>query len=165
MRWFCALLRQRVQRRSAGSRLLEQPGGGEHDGRVTARWRGSPTAPAPGSATPSSGTCSSSTRRAGKSLPPCPPTLTPPSFRTPFRRPPVLGGREVDLHLLYTLVTGQGGWIKVRAPCARRAGGADAAPPTAPCRLHQGGKVRVGSSTTRADRSRSPPPGSRHYAN
>ncbi|KAJ3657292.1 hypothetical protein Zmor_009108 [Zophobas morio] len=84
---------------------------------------------------------------------------------TPFRRPPVLGGREVDLHLLYTLVTGQGGWIKVRAPCARRAGGADAAPPTAPCRLHQGGKVRVGSSTTRADRSRSPPPGSRHYAN
>ncbi|XP_064215038.1 AT-rich interactive domain-containing protein 2 isoform X4 [Tribolium castaneum] len=34
---------------------------------------------------------------------------------TPFRRPPILGGKEVDLHLLYTLVTSQGGWIKVNS--------------------------------------------------
>lgn len=34
-------------------------------------------------------------------------------FRTPFRRVPVIGGREIDLYLLYSLVTAQGGWIKV----------------------------------------------------
>jgi AT-rich interactive domain-containing protein 2 len=34
---------------------------------------------------------------------------------TPFRRPPILAGKEVDLYLLYTLVTGQGGWIKVNS--------------------------------------------------
>ncbi|XP_050307991.1 AT-rich interactive domain-containing protein 2 isoform X2 [Anthonomus grandis grandis] len=34
---------------------------------------------------------------------------------TPFRRCPTLGGREIDLFLLYTLVTQEGGWIKVNA--------------------------------------------------
>ncbi|XP_049826034.1 AT-rich interactive domain-containing protein 2 isoform X3 [Aethina tumida] len=34
---------------------------------------------------------------------------------TPFRRCPNLGGREVDLYLLYTLVTAHGGWIKVNS--------------------------------------------------
>lgn len=33
--------------------------------------------------------------------------------RTPFRRCPTLGGQEIDLYLLYTLVTAQGGWMKV----------------------------------------------------
>nr|XP_023020403.1 AT-rich interactive domain-containing protein 2 isoform X1 [Leptinotarsa decemlineata] len=34
---------------------------------------------------------------------------------TPFKRPPTLGGKEVDLYLLYTLVTSQGGWIRVNS--------------------------------------------------
>nr|QYV43162.1 Brahma associated protein 170 kD [Colaphellus bowringi] len=34
---------------------------------------------------------------------------------TPFKRPPTLGGKEVDLFLLYTLVTSQGGWIRVNS--------------------------------------------------
>ncbi|CAH0561488.1 unnamed protein product [Brassicogethes aeneus] len=32
---------------------------------------------------------------------------------TPFKRCPTLGGREVDLFLLYSVVTAAGGWIKV----------------------------------------------------
>lgn len=35
------------------------------------------------------------------------------TFRTPFRHLPKLNGREVDLYMLYTLCTEQGGWIKV----------------------------------------------------
>jgi hypothetical protein len=46
--------------------------------------------------------------------------------RTPFRRPPILAGKEVDLYLLYTLVTGQGGWIKVGAMCEQLAPDPDA---------------------------------------
>ncbi|CAH1128873.1 unnamed protein product [Ceutorhynchus assimilis] len=34
---------------------------------------------------------------------------------TPFKRCPTLGGREIDLYLLYTLVTTEGGWIKVNS--------------------------------------------------
>ncbi|CAG9819624.1 unnamed protein product [Phaedon cochleariae] len=32
---------------------------------------------------------------------------------TPFKRPPTLGGKEVDLYLLYNLVISQGGWLRV----------------------------------------------------
>ncbi|KAL1509667.1 hypothetical protein ABEB36_004373 [Hypothenemus hampei] len=32
---------------------------------------------------------------------------------TPFKRCPTLGGKEIDLYLLYSLVTAEGGWIKV----------------------------------------------------
>ena len=35
-------------------------------------------------------------------------------FRTPFRKIPVVEGKEIDLYLLYWLVTAQGGWEKVR---------------------------------------------------
>ncbi|XP_057671696.1 AT-rich interactive domain-containing protein 2 isoform X6 [Diorhabda carinulata] len=34
---------------------------------------------------------------------------------TPFKRAPTLGGKEVDLYLLYTLVTAQGGWLRVNS--------------------------------------------------
>ncbi|XP_022907233.1 AT-rich interactive domain-containing protein 2 isoform X2 [Onthophagus taurus] len=34
---------------------------------------------------------------------------------TPFRRAPILSGHEIDLYLLYSLVTEQGGWIKVNS--------------------------------------------------
>ncbi|KAG5888382.1 hypothetical protein JTB14_035688 [Gonioctena quinquepunctata] len=34
---------------------------------------------------------------------------------TPFKRSPTLGGKEVDLYLLYSLVTSQGGWIRVNS--------------------------------------------------
>ncbi|XP_018568229.1 AT-rich interactive domain-containing protein 2 isoform X2 [Anoplophora glabripennis] len=34
---------------------------------------------------------------------------------TPFKRAPTLGSREVDLYLLYSLVTSLGGWIKVNS--------------------------------------------------
>ncbi|XP_072399216.1 uncharacterized protein Bap170 isoform X6 [Diabrotica undecimpunctata] len=34
---------------------------------------------------------------------------------TPFKRAPTLGGKEVDLYLLYTLVTSQGGWLRVNS--------------------------------------------------
>ncbi|KRT80635.1 hypothetical protein AMK59_6340 [Oryctes borbonicus] len=34
---------------------------------------------------------------------------------TPFRRAPILSGHEIDLYLLYSLVTAQGGWIKVNS--------------------------------------------------
>ncbi|XP_076257329.1 brahma associated protein 170kD isoform X3 [Rhynchophorus ferrugineus] len=32
---------------------------------------------------------------------------------TPFKRCPTLGGKEIDLYLLYNLVTSEGGWMKV----------------------------------------------------
>ncbi|CAH1968878.1 unnamed protein product [Acanthoscelides obtectus] len=32
---------------------------------------------------------------------------------TPYKRPPSIGGKEVDLYLLYSLVTSHGGWLKV----------------------------------------------------
>lgn len=32
---------------------------------------------------------------------------------TPLRRFPKINGQEIDLYLLYSLVTAQGGWIKV----------------------------------------------------
>ncbi|CAH1112236.1 unnamed protein product [Psylliodes chrysocephalus] len=34
---------------------------------------------------------------------------------TPFKRAPTLGGKEVDLYLLYTLVTSQGGWLRANS--------------------------------------------------
>lgn len=34
--------------------------------------------------------------------------------RTPFRKIPHVEGKEIDLYLLYWLVTAQGGWEKVR---------------------------------------------------
>ncbi|XP_048524869.1 AT-rich interactive domain-containing protein 2 isoform X2 [Dendroctonus ponderosae] len=34
---------------------------------------------------------------------------------TPFKRCPTLGGKEIDLYLLYSLVTAEGGWVKVNA--------------------------------------------------
>lgn len=34
---------------------------------------------------------------------------------TPFKRCPTLGGKEIDLYLLYNLVTAAGGWIKVNS--------------------------------------------------
>ncbi|XP_050518132.1 AT-rich interactive domain-containing protein 2 isoform X2 [Diabrotica virgifera virgifera] len=34
---------------------------------------------------------------------------------TPFKRAPTLGGKEVDLYLLYTLVTSQGGWLRINS--------------------------------------------------
>ena len=34
-------------------------------------------------------------------------------FRTAFQRTPKIGGRDVDLYLLYVLVTTRGGWEKV----------------------------------------------------
>ncbi|XP_044750022.1 AT-rich interactive domain-containing protein 2 isoform X5 [Coccinella septempunctata] len=34
---------------------------------------------------------------------------------TPFKKLPTISGREVDLYLLYTLVTAQGGWLKVNS--------------------------------------------------
>ncbi|KAK9875639.1 hypothetical protein WA026_009438 [Henosepilachna vigintioctopunctata] len=34
---------------------------------------------------------------------------------TPYKKLPTIGGREVDLYLLYTLVTAQGGWLKVNS--------------------------------------------------
>lgn len=34
-------------------------------------------------------------------------------YRTPFKRVPKVNGQEIDLYLLYTLVTQQGGWLKV----------------------------------------------------
>jgi len=34
-------------------------------------------------------------------------------FRTPFRKVPKINGREIDLYLLYVLVTAHGGWMKV----------------------------------------------------
>ncbi len=36
-------------------------------------------------------------------------------FRTSFKHIPKLNGKELDLYLLYWLVTAQGGWEKVRA--------------------------------------------------
>ena len=36
------------------------------------------------------------------------------NFRTPFRKLPNVEGKEIDLYLLYWLVTAQGGWEKVR---------------------------------------------------
>lgn len=33
--------------------------------------------------------------------------------RTSFKRVPKVNGHEIDLYLLYTLVTQQGGWLKV----------------------------------------------------
>lgn len=35
------------------------------------------------------------------------------AFRTPFRKVPKINGREIDLYLLYVLVTAHGGWVKV----------------------------------------------------
>ena len=35
------------------------------------------------------------------------------TFRTPFKNITTIGGKEVDLYLLYWLVTAQGGWEKV----------------------------------------------------
>ena len=35
------------------------------------------------------------------------------AFRTPFRNAPTIGGKEVDLYLLYWLATTQGGWERV----------------------------------------------------
>jgi len=34
-------------------------------------------------------------------------------YRTPFRRVPQINGHEIDLYLLYVLVTAHGGWFKV----------------------------------------------------
>ncbi|XP_066154556.1 AT-rich interactive domain-containing protein 2 isoform X2 [Euwallacea fornicatus] len=34
---------------------------------------------------------------------------------TPFKRCPTLGGKEIDLYLLYSLITAEGGWIKVNS--------------------------------------------------
>ena len=34
-------------------------------------------------------------------------------FRTPFKNIPTIGGKDVDLYLLYWLVTARGGWEKV----------------------------------------------------
>ena len=34
-------------------------------------------------------------------------------FRTSFKQVPSINGKEVDLYLLYWLVTAQGGWEKV----------------------------------------------------
>lgn len=34
-------------------------------------------------------------------------------FRTPSRALPRINGKEIDLYLLYVLVTAQGGWVKV----------------------------------------------------
>lgn len=34
-------------------------------------------------------------------------------FRTPCRHGPKIGGKEIDLYLLYSLVTSNGGWVKV----------------------------------------------------
>lgn len=36
------------------------------------------------------------------------------TFRTPTRRQPTINGKELDLYLLYQLVTSKGGWVKVR---------------------------------------------------
>ncbi|XP_008469191.1 AT-rich interactive domain-containing protein 3B [Diaphorina citri] len=33
---------------------------------------------------------------------------------TPCRHVPKIGGKEIDLYLLYCLVTSNGGWVKVR---------------------------------------------------
>ncbi|KAJ8878781.1 hypothetical protein PR048_019367 [Dryococelus australis] len=33
---------------------------------------------------------------------------------TPFRKIPKINGHEIDLYLLYVLVTAHGGWVKVR---------------------------------------------------
>ena len=40
-------------------------------------------------------------------------------FRTGFKHIPCILGKEIDLYLLYWLVTSQGGWEKVRlqSPC------------------------------------------------
>ncbi|KAI4477611.1 hypothetical protein M0804_012728 [Polistes exclamans] len=32
---------------------------------------------------------------------------------TPFRKSPKISGKEIDLYLLYVVVTARGGWIKV----------------------------------------------------
>lgn len=42
-------------------------------------------------------------------------------FRTPFRKIPHVEGKEIDLYLLYWLVTAQGGWEKVRISWSRAA--------------------------------------------
>lgn len=34
-------------------------------------------------------------------------------YRTPSRALPKINGKEIDLYLLYVLVTAQGGWVKV----------------------------------------------------
>jgi len=34
-------------------------------------------------------------------------------FRTPSRGSPKIDGKDIDLYLLYVLVTAQGGWVKV----------------------------------------------------
>lgn len=34
-------------------------------------------------------------------------------FRTPSRVSPKIDGKDIDLYLLYVLVTAQGGWVKV----------------------------------------------------
>ena len=36
------------------------------------------------------------------------------NFRTSFKLAPSINGREIDLYLLYWLVTAQGGWERVR---------------------------------------------------
>ena len=35
-------------------------------------------------------------------------------FRTSFKLTPSINGKEIDLYLLYWLVTAQGGWERVR---------------------------------------------------
>jgi len=40
-------------------------------------------------------------------------TLSFLGFRTPFRKVPKINGHEIDLYLLYVLVTAHGGWVKV----------------------------------------------------
>ena len=34
-------------------------------------------------------------------------------FRTPFKKNPKINGKDIDLYLLYVVVTAHGGWIKV----------------------------------------------------
>lgn len=34
-------------------------------------------------------------------------------FRTPFKKSPKVNGKDIDLYLLYVVVTAHGGWIKV----------------------------------------------------
>lgn len=40
-------------------------------------------------------------------------------FRTAFKRVPKVNGHEIDLYLLYSLVTQQGGWLKVSVDVVR----------------------------------------------
>ena len=37
------------------------------------------------------------------------------NFRTSYKLAPSINGKEIDLYLLYWLVTAQGGWEKVRS--------------------------------------------------